>query len=402
MTCRTCTGKKEKKVSVRTGVVFGGRTTEHEVSVITGHQLMEALSAAGFEVLPIYVTKAGKWLTGPGLSDIQIFRDQASLDRALAKARTVVVCPGSERGGLYLQSRIAGWPRLTELPVDVVFPAIHGAFGEDGALQGILEWANIPYAGSDVRASAVGMDKHLAKELVEAAGVPVLSGLVWNRQFLDDGGEQIERGIEGLGGLPVMVKPCSLGSSIGVARCSALEEVRDAVELALELDVRALVEPALQDFYEINCSVLGPPNRASVCEMPKSETGLLTFDEKYMRGGKGKGQGKGEGMASLDRVIPAPIPDDRAVEIQALAVRVFEVLDASGVARIDFLVDRARGESVFFNEINTVPGSFSFYLWEESGLPFDRLAEELVRIAKDRQRQKDATVFSFETPLLSG
>lgn len=389
----------------KTAVIFGGRTVEHEVSVITAHQLMDAIVAAGFEVLPIYVTKDGEWRTAPELFDMAVYRDRGALERVLGRARPVVVRPGKTRGGLFAEGGgILGMRRLTELPVEVVFPAIHGSFGEDGALQGVLEWANLPYAGSDVRASAVGMDKVLAKRLLESSGVPVLPSRVWDRSFFERPEEELAGGIEALGGLPVMVKPTSLGSSIGVALCPSLEEVREALELALELDSRALVEPALEDFYEINCAVLGPPARASVCEMPRAEEGFLSYDQKYMRGGKGgKGGGgaKSEGMASLDRILPAPIPESESEEIRRLAVEAFELFGASGVARIDFLVDRADGK-VYFNEINTIPGSFSFYLWEESGLPFDRLVEELIEIARARQRERETTTFAFETPLLAG
>ena len=392
----------------KTAVIFGGRTVEHEVSVITAHQLMDAIVAAGFEVLPIYVTKDGDWRTSPELFNIAVYRDLGALERALAKARSVVIRPGKTHGGLFTKSGgLFGLGRLTELPVEVVFPAIHGSFGEDGALQGILEWANIPYVGSDVTASAVGMDKVLAKRLLESSGVPVLPGRVLDRGSLDWPETELEAGVNALGGLPVMVKPTKLGSSIGVARCASLEEVREAIELALELDSRVLLEPALQDFYEINCSVLGPPTRASACEMPKSKEGFLSFDQKYMRGnGRKSGskqvdRGTSEGMASLDRILPAPISERSSKEIRRLAVTVFELLGASGVARIDFLVNRA-DEQVYFNEINTIPGSFAFYLWEESGLPFDRLVEDLIEIAKARHRERETTVFAFETSLLVG
>lgn len=405
-------------------VIFGGRTAEHEVSVISAHQAMDALAAGGHEILPIYVTKNGAWLYDPAFFGIELFRDAPALEKAKAAAARVVVRTGTKDGGLYaekqsgLLARLSGAEALEELPVDVVLPAIHGSFGEDGALQGLLEWANLPYIGCNVEASAVGMNKMATKKLCHENGIPVLPGVLVDRRFFDDREGTMGRAIETLGRFPVMTKPCNLGSSIGVGRCDTTQELESALELALELDEVALLEPALTDFYEINCAVLGPPARASVCERPSIGSALLSFEEKYMKGGgggkgakgakggkasaavKSKGGGvESEGMASFDREVPARIGEEQTALIRGLAVQVFEALGAGGVTRVDFLVDKSTTD-VFLNEVNTVPGSFAFYLWEESGLPFDGLMDELIKIADTRYRARKATTFSFENALL--
>ncbi|MFQ5526391.1 MAG: D-alanine--D-alanine ligase family protein, partial [Thermoanaerobaculia bacterium] len=401
-------------------VIFGGRTAEHEVSVITAHQAMDALAAGGHEILPIYVTKDGTWLHDPAFFGIELFRDSAALGNAKAAAARVVVRTGTKTGGLYAEKKagLLGGKVLEELPVDVVLPAIHGSFGEDGALQGLLEWADLPYIGCDVEASAVGMNKMATKKLCQEHGIPVLPGVLVDRRFFDDREAAMTRAVEQLGEFPIMTKPRNLGSSIGVCRCDSKDDLESALELALELDEVALLEPALIDFYEINCAVLGPPAKASVCERPTTGSALLSFEEKYLRGakdGKGgigpkgslgrstKGKGstgvEGEGMASFDREVPARIGDGRTALIRGLAVQAFEALCARGVTRVDFLVDKST-DSVYLNEVNTIPGSFSFYLWEESGLPFDALMDELIQIADTRYRARKATTFSFQNALL--
>lgn len=411
-------------MSKRVAVVFGGRSAEHEVSVISAHQAMEALAAGGHEILPIYVTKEGLWLFDPGFFGIELFRDARALEKTVAGASTVSIRTGTRVGGFYVEKKagvfgaLGGGTKLEELAVDVVLPAIHGSFGEDGALQGLIEWADLPYTGCDVEASAVGMSKMATKKLCQAAGIPVLPGVLVDRTFHEDRGGSIERAMAELGGFPVMTKPNNLGSSIGVGRCDSERELEEAIELALELDEVALLEPALEDFYEINCAVLGPPARASVCERPAIGSAVLSFEEKYMKGGGGKGakgtkgatgtgDAKGvkaaagiesEGMASFDREVPAQIGEEKTQLIQGLAIQVFEALGAAGVVRVDFLVKKASGE-VYLNEVNTVPGSFAFYLWEESGLPFDALMDEMIEIADTCYRAKKATTFSFEKSL---
>jgi D-alanine-D-alanine ligase len=387
-------------------VLFGGRSVEHEVSIISGHQAMDALDQAGFPVLPIYITKQGDWYAGEGLHNLDLYREQTfhaaglknvhrvslSPDRSI---RQLVIHPGS--GGGLLGGKI---PKLW---ADVFFPVFHGTHGEDGSLQGLFEMADVAYVGSGVLASAIGMDKVFQKGVFEGAGIPVLDCLEVSRAEWEAGRDAAVAGVESKYAYPVMVKPVRLGSSVGVSSCTDRTALNDALDLALELDGRALVEQALTDFIEINCSVLGPPERASVCEQPARSDAVLSFDDKYKHGGSkklGRGQAQSSGMAGLQRQVPAPIGEALTAEVRGLAKKAFRTIGASGVVRVDFLYDRATSR-LLINEINTTPGSLSYYLWEEEGLRFDQLVAELVRIALDRHELQRATVYSFSANLLT-
>jgi D-alanine-D-alanine ligase len=383
-------------------VLFGSRSAEHEVSVITGHQVMDALEAAGYRILPIYITKEGEWYAGQALHNIRqyteptfhvnrlrdVHRVSLSPDRSI---RQLLLHPASGKGLL---------KRIPRLWADVFFPAIHGSFGEDGTLQGLFEMAGVPYVGAGVLASAVGMDKVRMKALYRDAGFPVLECMSVSRAQWQEDSATFLRRVEDFEAYPLIVKPVCLGSSIGVRRCDNAAELQAAIEAAILLDERVLVERALVDFFEVNCAVLGPPEQASVCEQPHPNDAILSFDAKYKQGGKGgKVGGAKAGMASLGRTIPAPISAELTHRIQELAKQAFRVLGAAGIARVDFLFERAR-ENLYLNEINTMPGSLAFYLWEATGLPFDELVKKAVRIALDQYRIRCNTAFMFEANLL--
>lgn len=391
-------------------VLFGGRSVEHEVSVISAHQVMDALDQAGFAILPIYITKQGDWYAGEGLQNLDIYREQSfhaaglknvfrvslSPDRSV---RQLVVHPGAG-GGLLSKA-----PRLW---ADVFFPVLHGSHGEDGSMQGLFELADVPYAGSGILASALGMDKVRQKRVLQQAGIPTLDCLAVARAEWAAGADAFVKRVDAKFGYPVMVKPVCLGSSVGVSRCADRPALEDALELALELDDRALVEEALTDFIEINCSVMGPPARASACEQPMGYEAVLSFDDKYKHGGKKLGgvksgaaaSGAAAGMAGLRRLIPAPIGEALTTEVRAIAVEAFEAIDASGVVRVDFLY-QAASKRLLLNEINTTPGSLSYYLWEEDGLRFDQLVARLVEIALARHESRRATTYNFSANLLT-
>jgi len=399
-------------------VLFGGRSVEHEVSVISGHQVMDALDAAGFPVLPVYITKQGDWYAGEGLHNLDLYREQTfhaaglknvfrvslSPDRSI---RQLVVHPGAG-GGLLAKS-----PRLW---ADVWFPTLHGTHGEDGSLQGLFELVDVPYVGSGVLAGAIGMDKAMQKRVLTQAGIPVLDCLEVTRAAWDADADAFVKRAETKFGYPLIVKPVCLGSSVGVSRAADRAALREAIDLALELDGRALVEEALTDFIEINCSVMGPPERASACEQPMGYEAVLSFDDKYKHGGKklggaklgggaagvaaGGAAGPSSGMAGQRRQVPAPIGDELTAQVQKLAIDGFRAIGASGVVRVDFLYQAAK-KRLLLNEINTLPGSVSYYLWEEAGLRFDQLVAELVKIARDRHESKRATTYSFAANLLT-
>jgi D-alanine-D-alanine ligase len=284
---------------------------------------------------------------------------------------------------------------------------VHGTNVEDGALQGLLRLLGVPFAGCDVTASAVGMDKYVQKCVFKENGVPVLDCVQLRVTDYDAEPETALAEIERRFGFPVIVKPVNLGSSIGIGRANSPGELRRALELAFRFAPRVLAEPAVQNLREINCAVLGDAGaaRASVCEEPLNADEILSYENKYLSGGGKQGgakQGrKSSGMAGLERRVPADISADQAERVRRLAVRAFQCIDASGVARVDFLMDGKTGE-IWLNEINTIPGSLSFYLWEATGLPYAGMLDELVRLAFARQRAQEDLVFSFDTNVLAG
>jgi len=276
----------------------------------------------------------------------------------------------------------------------VIVPAMHGTYGEDGSLQGLLEWVGLPYVGSGVGPSAAAMDKAFSKALLKEAGVPVVEYVVLERDPVDAPDDHVRRALSAID-LPVYVKPLSLGSSIGVSRCADTEAMRAALSLAFELDVAAIVEPSVEDAVEVNCAVLGRAGRAcepSVCEQPIRSDEFLSFDDKYARGLKG------EGMKGAQRLIPAPIGEELTRTVQDLAVRAFSALGCAGVARVDLLI--ATTGEVCVNEVNTIPGSFSFYLWEPTGLSFPDLLDRLLDLAFEAERERAKTTRVFPTNLL--
>jgi D-alanine-D-alanine ligase len=383
-------------------VLFGGRSVEHEVSVLSALQVMDALEVAGYGLLPIFITKAGSWYAGRGLYNLKLYSNPHARLETIGDAHRVALSPDPTVRQLVLhpQGGKGMFYKPPALWADVFFPVLHGSFGEDGRLQGLLDMADVAYVGSDVFASAAGMDKVRQKELYRAAGLPVLDCLAVTRSAWASDPAGFVRQVEARFPYPVMAKPCSLGSSIGIARCSSGLALRQALDLAMQFDERALVEPALAGFQEVNCSVMGPPYRTSVCEMPTFEGELLSFDAKYRTGTKKGVQVMSKsGMASLNRVIPAPIGEGLARRVQDMAATAFQTLGAHGVARVDFLLD-GDGQTVYVNEINTLPGSLAFYLWEASGVPFDKLVTLLVESALERHRRRGETKFSLEANLL--
>lgn len=382
-------------------VLFGGRSVEHEVSVLSAHQVMDALEVAGYPLLPVFITKEGSWYAGRGLYNLKLYSNPHARLETIGDVHRVSLSPDptARQFLLHPQGGKGMFYKAPQLWADVFFPVLHGTFGEDGRLQGLFDMADVAYVGSGVFASAAGMDKARQKELYRAAGLPVLDCITVTRDDWKRDPAGFVRTVEARFPYPVMAKPSSLGSSIGITRCTSGLALRQALDLAAQFDERILVEPALADFKEVNCSVLGPPYRASVCEMPTFDGELLSFDAKYRTGTKkGVSVMSKSGMASLNRLIPAPIEEALAQRIQEMATAAFASLGAHGVARIDFLLDGA--QTPYVNEINTMPGSVAFYLWEASGLPFDKLVTLLVESALERHRRRSETKFSLDANLL--
>ena len=361
-----------------------------------------------YRPIPIYISKEGVWYTGKELLNLETFKD---LD-ALTLISQQVHLQKSARTGVSIVADVPKkWfgKQILHVPLSMMFIALHGGDGENGGVQGICETYGLPYCGSGILGSSLGMDKVVSKMVCRDQGIPIVP-FVSFREYEWAGNEETWLNECEKLGYPLIVKPSRLGSSIGIARAEDREQLDAAIEDAFRYDEKVVVEFAVPDLREINCSVLGDVRnaRASVLEEPLTGEALLSFQEKYMRnadqqGTKGsgtKGEAPSGGMASLDRVIPAPLSDAKTAEIRNLAVRVFQLFECAGVARIDFLMNSVTGE-VFFNEINTIPGSFSFYLWEPSGIPFNQLVDELIKMGFRRQKEQMKYVRTYETNLLA-
>jgi len=403
--------------TLNVGLALGGVAPEHEVSVISALQAAAALDRDRFEPVPLYIAKDGTWYTGQALLDVDRYAD---LDALLEDAVPVALRPTPHGRIELLEDRDAGaFERFASPPrrtsVDVMLLGLHGGAGEDGGLQGLCETFNVPYTSTGVFGSALGMDKVMSKRVCRQAGIPVVDFVSFRE---DDWAYREEEGLdrcEAEIGYPMIVKPARCGSSIGITRADTREDLDGAVEEAFRYDGKVVVEQAVDELREINCSVLGDAHEAtpSVLEepTPSGDDEVLTFRDKYMReeGGGGKGgdgaktaDGGPEGMASQERIVPAPLSDERTEEIQNVAVRLFHLFECAGVVRIDFMIDEAQSPpQLYFNEINTIPGSFSFYLWEPSGVPFDELVERLVEIARRRHREQNGRVRTYDVNLLS-
>jgi D-alanine-D-alanine ligase len=373
-------------------VIFGSRSVEHDVSIVTAQQVMQALSPQKYNVIPIYITRDGRWVTGPGLRDLNTFKvDNIS---EMMGIKDVIISPSTQHHGLILPPVSGLFARSRLQPLDVVFPVVHGSHGEDGTLQGLLELADIPYVGAGVLASAVTRDKAVLKTVLTGLGIPVVRHIAFTRQEWVSSADALVSRVESELGFPVFVKPASLGSSIGVARAKDAAELRTYVNIAANFDRRILVEAAVEGAIEINCALMGNHDlRASVLEQPITWQEFLTYEEKYMRG-----EGAA-GMKGAERRIPAPIPDDLAARIRETAIRAFRAVDGRGTARVDFLVREETGE-IFLNEINTMPGSLAFYLWQEEGMSPAQVVDELIRLALEAHAEKRKTVYNYKTGLI--
>jgi len=386
------------------GLFFGGRSVEHEVSVVTAMQVLAALPADRFRGVPVYIAKSGAWYTGEALRELDAYKD---IERLLETATRVSLRPEPEDGGQLVEVSTrrgllgGGGAGRVAAQLDVALPLVHGTHGEDGTLQGLFELCDLAYTGCGVAAAAISMDKPLTKAVLRSVRLPVLDDVTVERARWLAHADEVCVEIESRLPSPHFVKPISLGSSIGVARAETRDQLREAIEVALTYDMRCLVEPAQENFVEINCSVLGRGQdlRVSVCEQPVVG-GVLSYADKYLAKGGAK-SAAATGMKGARRLIPAPLPPRFAQRIQDAAATAFHAIGAEGVARVDFLV---RPESDWFvvNELNTVPGSLSFYLWEPAGVPFHELLARIIEMALARREEKRRTSFSIDSWLLRG
>lgn len=383
-------------------VFFGSRSCEHDVSIVSALQCIEATKAAGFNVTPVYISRDGLWYTGEPLENIETFREFNPMTKGITRVTLDVT---ANAGDLW------AWPPqraglFAKVPaplchIDCVIPVFHGWHGEDGTIQGLLEMANIPYASSGVLGSAIGMDKIAMKQILRGAGFPVLDFVWFTREQLKKERQAVIERVEKEIKYPAFIKPAALGSSIGVSRARNREELERALDVAASYDRRILVEVGVVHPVEINCAAVGYGEdvRASVCEMPvpSSNDTFLDFWQKYLRNASTKGEDS-RGMKSLSRVVPAPIGDELTGRIQTMTCDIFKLLDCCGTVRVDFILDQ--NDMLFVNEPNTIPGSLAFYLWKASGLDFPKLIEKMVEEALRAHADKNSSVFAYDSSIL--
>lgn len=384
-------------MKIKVGVFFGGNSVEHEVSIISALQACNSFNKEKYEIIPIYITKNSEMYYGDGISDIT---EYSNIPALLKKSQRVLLI--NENGKLnVVRYPMKKFGENVLNTIDVAFPIVHGTNVEDGTLQGYLHTLGIPYAGCDVVSSAVGMDKYVMKAVLKDNDIPVLDcKIVTVREYTAKQADTISA-MESKIGYPMIVKPINLGSSVGIKVAKSKDELIDAMEYAFQFANKVLVEHAIINLKEINCSVCGDYEEAeaSECEEPVSTDDILSYEDKYVNGGK-SGSGK-SGMSSLKRKIPAEISSETREEIRTMAVNAFKCLGCNGVSRIDFMIDRDNGK-VYLNEINTIPGSLAFYLWEPVGVKYPELLDRMVSLALKRQREEKALTFSFETNILNG
>lgn len=379
-------------MKIKVGVIFGGETVEHEVSIITAVQAMNSMDLEKYEIIPIYIAKDRTWYTGEMLKEIDIYRNFDDLKRY---AKNVTLC---KRDGGYYLVNTNGLFRKDVKELDIAFPIVHGNNAEDGTLQGYLDTIGIPYVGSKVLGAALGQDKVVMKQVFEASNIPVVP-YTWfyDSEYLDDT-NKIKKNIKQLG-YPVIVKPATLGSSVGITVVKKEIDIEEAINEAIKYDTKIVVEKMVSNLVEVNCSVLGNYEHQETSELEEVMSGeeFLTYREKYLGNTKG---GKSKGMASTNRIIPARIDSKMKKEIEDISKSAFKALNLSGVCRIDYLIDK-KEKKVYINEPNTIPGSLAFYLWEPTGKKYCELLDDMITLAIKDYKNRTKKTYSFDTNILS-
>ena len=387
-------------MKIRLGVIFGGESVEHELSIISAIQAMNKMDSEKYEIIPIYITKDRQWYTGEMLKEIETYSDLSLIKRY---AKNVVLY--EDNGKFVLQNK-KGFRRIVK-EIDMVFPIVHGTNVEDGVLQGYLESIGIPFVGGDVYASAVGQDKIFMKEIFRENDLPVCDYVWFYDTEYEDDNEKVLTRVEKLT-YPVIIKPATLGSSVGIKTAHNKEELKVAIDEAIKYDHKIVVEKLVENLMEVNISVLGnySNQQVSAIEQVMPTKDFLTYEDKYLGSSKTKGKIGGKfktskGMVSTSRVIPAPLPKKMKEEVEKVAVGAFKALGSSGVVRIDFLVDE-KEKKIYINEVNNIPGSLSFYLWEPIGKEYTELLDDMINIGIRDYKMRIAKTHSFDTNILKG
>lgn len=403
-------------MKIKVGIFFGGNSVEHEISVITMNQAISSLNPEKYEIVPIYIAKNGVMYTGDDLLDLESFRDMEVLLKRCYKVAVI-----NDGKSVKVVRTPAPWIGKRVLnTIDVAFPIVHGTNCEDGTIAGFITLLGLPCVGPDIMASSIGMDKILQKKVLRESGIPVVDfHSFYSVEYVKDE-EKILKKIEEKIEYPMIVKPGNLGSSVGIKKAKNKTELEEAIEFAMEFADRVIVEKAVEDLKEINCSVIGnqAEQEASVCEEPFFSDEILSYADKYIGDGKSKGGTIGGAKAVPSKTgmkaggakagenqfsnkkIPADISKEKTEEIQGLAKEVFNILGCNGVARVDFLIDK-KTDNVYVNEINTIPGALSYYLWEATGKTFEQELDEIIELAIKRQRDREKLTFSYDQNILA-
>ena len=373
-------------------VMFGGKSVEHDVSIVSAIQAMEKFDAEKYTIYPVYITKNNEFYYGENLRSIDVFRDK---DILFQNCERVVFTKDSGKVEM-LSFPFQGRQNII-CAVDIVFPIVHGTNVEDGILQGFIKTLDVPFVGCDVLSSAIGMDKYMMKTLLRAEGFPILKGKKYSILENYDS-VLLAKKIESSFLFPVVVKPVNLGSSIGVSIAHSHDELVSGIELARKYTKNLLIEPAIVNLKEVNCSVLGNSSHcvASECEEPMTTHEFLDFNEKYIAHGSKNGS---KGMKGQDRRLPADISDSLKIRIQNLSENVFKFFECCGVIRIDYMIDVDTNQ-LWLNEINTIPGSLAFYLWEASGISYPELLDRLIALGVERYEQEKDIDYRFDSDLV--
>ncbi len=371
-------------------VIFGGRSGEHDVSIITAHiPIIRSLLATGeYNVVPIYISKDGSWFSENAMNKIEYFKDENYEDKLTRNKKVRLLFDG----GLKLI-----WPgiKIKSLSIDVVFPAMHGTFGEDGSLMGLLRMAGVPFVGCDLHASAVAMDKVFTKQILAAEGISVVP-FVWfeksswekDRSALLKKTSHLKR--------PVFVKPVHLGSSIAVTKAKTEKELENALEVAFHYDEKVLVEESVEDLIEVTLPIMGNEKLQLACiERPLNKTEFFDFDSKYLSGEE-KGSGVNAGISEM----PANIGEDLSREVKTLGKKTYYALGCTGTARVDFLIEKKPSAKVYVNEVNTLPGSLYHHNWKKAGVSGAELVTRLIILAEERFSKERKTTYTFESDVL--
>lgn len=373
------------------GVIYGGPSVEHEISIISANQVMNALDKEKYNVIPIYIDKAGDFYTGKNYQDIEIYKD---LNKVIKQGKKIILKKVHNSVEMHRFNSAAIYTKLCT--VDIFFPVLHGTFGEDGTVQGLLESLDATFVGCSAKAAANGQDKVFMKGILRDNKIKVVD-FTWfyNTEYLEDSAAILKH-VESKLKFPVIVKPASLGSSIGITKAKNADELASAIEEAMQYDQKILVEKVIENLREVNCAVIGDysEQQTSAIEEVKQSDDILSYADKYQNK-----DSKSQGMASVNRIIPAKIDEKLTKTIEKMAVNGFKALNLSGNTRIDFLIDKGTHE-VFLNETNTIPGSLAFYLWEEKGLDFTSMCDLLIKYAIKAKKERKQMITSFDTNVL--